>query len=48
MIEVDTNVLVRYLTKDDAQQTREATDFLAANQCMVLQTVLLETVWVAV
>ncbi len=46
MIEVDTNILVRYLVKDDPQQTREATDFLAKNQCMVLQTVLLETVWV--
>lgn len=46
MIEVDTNILARYLAKDDAQQTREATTFLDANQCLVLQTVLLETVWV--
>jgi len=46
MIEVDTNVLVRYLTKDDPQQAQAATAFLAANPCMILQTVLLETVWV--
>ncbi len=46
MIEADTTILVRYLVKDDPQQTPEATDFLAKNQCMVWQTVLLETVWV--
>lgn len=46
MIEVDTNVLVRYLTKDDASQTIEATRFLTNNHCLILQTVLLETVWV--
>lgn len=46
MIEVDTNALVRYITKDDPQQTQLATAFLAANQCLILQTVLLETVWV--
>lgn len=46
MIEVDTNVLVRYLTKDDQLQAVEATHFLTDNSCLVLQTVLLETVWV--
>ncbi len=46
MIEIDTNVLVRYLVKDDQQQAVEATDFIVNNQCLVLQTVLLETVWV--
>lgn len=46
MIDVDTNVLVRYITKDDDEQAQEATVFLASNQCRVLQTVLLETVWV--
>lgn len=46
MIEVDTNILVRYLTKDDAQQAMEATRFLTDNHCFILQTVLLETVWV--
>ncbi len=46
MIEVDTNVLVRYIVKDDWQQTQQATDFLASNPCMILQSVLLETVLV--
>ena len=46
MIEVDTNILVRHISQDDEQQSPEATAFLANNLCMVLQTVLLETVWV--
>ena len=46
MIEVDTNILVRHISQDDEQQSPEATTFLANNLCMVLQTVLLETVWV--
>ena len=46
MITVDTNVLVRYLINDDLQQTQEAMDFLAAHDCMILQTVLIELVWV--
>lgn len=46
MIAIDTNILVRYLTKDDARQTVEATTFLAENDCVILDTVLLETVWV--
>jgi predicted nucleic-acid-binding protein len=44
MIDVDTNILVRYIVKNDAEQTHVATAFLASKQCMVLQTVLLETV----
>ncbi|MBN1614376.1 MAG: type II toxin-antitoxin system VapC family toxin [Deltaproteobacteria bacterium] len=46
MIAVDTNILVRYAVKDDRRQTALATRFLAANQCYVLKTVLLELVWV--
>ena len=46
MIAVDTNILVRYLVKDDHGQTVLATKFLANNQCIVLKTVLLEVVWV--
>lgn len=46
MIAVDTNVLVRYLLKDDHGQTVLATNFLVANRCFVLKTVLLELVWV--
>ncbi|WP_020396728.1 type II toxin-antitoxin system VapC family toxin [Thiolinea disciformis] len=46
MIELDTNVIVRYLSKDDEQQTEVATQLIMQNECLLLQTVLLETVWV--
>ncbi|MBK8453311.1 MAG: type II toxin-antitoxin system VapC family toxin [Thiofilum sp.] len=46
MIEIDTNIIVRYLVKDDERQALEATQFLDSHNCMVLPTVLLETVWV--
>ena len=46
MIAVDTNVLVRYLVKDDHDQTVLATRYLAGNRCFVVKTVLLEVVWV--
>ena len=46
MIVVDSNVLVRYLVKDDHDQTVIATKFLADHRCFVLKTVLLEVVWV--
>lgn len=43
---LDTNVLVRYLTKDDPVQVQIATDLIENNECEVLHTVLLEVVWV--
>lgn len=46
MIATDTNILVRYLVKDDPGQAVLATNFLANNQCFVLKSVLLELVWV--
>jgi len=46
MIAADTNILVRYLVKDDPGQAVLATKFLASNQCFVLKSVLLELVWV--
>lgn len=46
MIALDTNILVRYAVKDDRNQARLATEFLAANRCFVPKTVLLELVWV--
>jgi predicted nucleic-acid-binding protein len=46
MIAVDANILVRYLVKDDHDQTVLATNFLANNRCIVLKSVLLELVWV--
>jgi predicted nucleic-acid-binding protein len=46
MIAADTNILVRYLVKDDPGQAVLATNFLANNRCFVLKSVLLELVWV--
>lgn len=46
MIAVDTNVLVRYLVKDDREQAVLATKFLKENRSFVLKSVLLELVWV--
>lgn len=46
MIAVDTNVVIRYLIKDDPDQTILATNFLARNRCYILKSVLLEVVWV--
>ncbi len=46
MMAVDTNILVRYVVKDDKPRTEAATRFLRHNQCVLLPTVVLETVWV--
>ena len=46
MIAVDTNILVRYAVKDDKRQAEAAIRFLKHNQCLLLPTVVLETVWV--
>ena len=46
MIAADTNILVRYLVKDDPGQTVLATNFLAGNRCFILKSVLLEVAWV--
>lgn len=46
MIAVDTNIVVRYAVKDDPVQTQLATSFLRDNQCRLLPTVVLESVWV--
>lgn len=46
MIALDTNILVRYLVKDDLDQAVLATNFLANNRCFILKSVLLELVWV--
>jgi predicted nucleic-acid-binding protein len=45
-IAVDTNVVVRYALKDDLAQARAATAFLRENECVLLPTVVLESVWV--
>ena len=44
---VDTNVLVRLATRDDAQQTAAAEAFVAA-VAWVSQLVLMEALWVLV
>lgn len=46
MIAVDTNILVRYLVKDDRKQAEIATEFLKSNSSCILKTVLLELAWV--
>jgi len=46
MIAVDTNILVRYLVKDDRREATVATEFLKNNACCILKTVLLELAWV--
>ena len=43
---VDTNVIVRYLTEDDAEQSRRARRCIEAGDLLVTTTVLLETEWV--
>ncbi|MBD2597237.1 type II toxin-antitoxin system VapC family toxin [Nostoc spongiaeforme FACHB-130] len=47
MIAVDTNILVRYLTKDDERQWQQATEIIeSGEQCFVANIVLCELVWV--
>lgn len=46
MIAVDTNVLVRLLTRDDEAQFQQATALFAKNEIFIPETVILETAWV--
>jgi predicted nucleic-acid-binding protein len=46
MISVDTNVLVRLLTKDDVPQYRKAYKLFQKEEIFVTDTVLLKTEWV--
>jgi predicted nucleic-acid-binding protein len=46
MIAVDTNILVRFLTKDDKDQFEKSKQILQTQQIFVPDTVLLETEWV--
>jgi predicted nucleic acid-binding protein len=43
MIAVDANVIVRLLTKDDAQQYRKAYELLKTQDIFIADTVILET-----
>jgi predicted nucleic-acid-binding protein len=47
MIGLDTNLLVRYLTKDDERQWQQAVSIIQQNQpCFITNIVLCELVWV--
>lgn len=46
MTAVDTNILIRLLTKDDITQYEKAYQIFATNQIWIPHTVLLETEWV--
>ncbi len=43
---IDTNLLVRVLTRDDAAQHQAATALIAEAGCLIQSSVLLETEWV--
>jgi predicted nucleic-acid-binding protein len=43
---VDTNVVVRLVTNDDARQAKRAAAFFASNEVFLPLTVILETEWV--
>ena len=46
MLAVDTNVIVRYLTRDDPEQFARASALIRNEDVFVCTTVLLETEWV--
>lgn len=46
MLAVDTNVLVRIITEDDAEQSPRARRLVAENEVFISKTVLLELEWV--
>jgi len=46
MIALDTNVLVRLITRDDPQQAQAAAEVMRADALWLSKTVLLELVWV--
>ena len=46
MIAVDTNLVVRFLVRDDEKQAARAASLIRANEVWISKTVLLETEWV--
>ena len=46
MLAVDTNILIRLLTNDDAAQSAVAKSLFASQQIWIAKTVLLEAAWV--
>jgi predicted nucleic-acid-binding protein len=46
VVAADTNVIVRFLTRDDAAQAARAASLLSGSLVWISKTVLLETAWV--
>ena len=46
MITIDTNILVRLVTRDDHAQAKRAATLFKRNEIYICKTVLLETEWV--
>ncbi len=46
MIAVDTNIIIRFLTQDDAKQYKKAYSILNTHEVFIPDTVILETEWV--
>ena len=47
MIGLDTNILVRYLTKDDEQQWEQSVEIVeGGEQCFIANIVICELIWV--
>lgn len=46
MLTIDTNVVVRYLMRDDEDPYNRAVQCIEGSACLLLDTVLLETGWV--
>lgn len=46
MVAVDTNLVVRYITRDDLAQERKARSVFLQNRIFLPRTVLMETEWV--
>lgn len=46
MIAIDTNVIIRFLTRDDEKQFEKAVTLFAQNDIFIPITVILETEWV--
>lgn len=46
MIGLDTNIVVRLIVRDDAAQVALAAQLVRSAQCLITDTVLLETEWV--
>ena len=46
MIAVDTNLLVRLLTKDDPRQAKRAAKVIESDNIFIPKSVMLETEWV--